>query len=415
MFRKSVAALAAGALFTLAACGGPTGGTTTAEDGVKMGLGVTAEEIRVGLLTDYSGPIAEAATSGSLGSEVLFSKINDEGGICGRKIVVDKQDTKYDPQVTTQVYRAVSRKVVMLTQIIGTASIVAVKDSIARDSMPTITASLNTTTLREKDIYVPLPVFEIELANGVVWAAQQAGASADHPLKLALVTSADAYGEVYADATVSAATQTPGVEVVANPTFTATDTDFTAQVAALKKSGADVVMLGVTPAQVAGLVGQSAQLGYTPTWISTSGSWNSALAEPLAGLLDTFYVSGGYGTLDDDVHGIRELKDAMATYAPEATLHNFNVGGWLTGTATVAALTKACENKDLTREGVSEAMRDLEVDYQGITPPVNLGNGGTIVSYFSRINTVGPGGVLTPVTDFMATDAAKAWGQAQGL
>src|SRR4051794_15726258 len=60
MVRKSVPALAVATLFMLAACGGPSGSSSaTDKDGVKVGPGVTDSEIRVGLLSDFSGPIAE--------------------------------------------------------------------------------------------------------------------------------------------------------------------------------------------------------------------------------------------------------------------------------------------------------------------------------------------------------------------
>jgi hypothetical protein len=82
---------------------------------------------------------------------------------------------------------------------------------------------------------------------------------------------------------------------------------------------------------------------------------------------------------------------------------------------TVDALTKACENKDLTRAGIVKAMKDLKVDYNGITSPIDLGNGDTIVSYNSRMNTIGADGSLNPVTDFYASDAGKAWGEKNGF
>jgi ABC-type branched-subunit amino acid transport system substrate-binding protein len=415
MIRKLVPTLAVGALLTLAACGGAADSSSAGADGVKMGPGVTDKEIKVGILSDYSGPIAEAATSGSLGMEVKFDEINANGGVCGRKIVAVKGDTKYDAQQTVQAYRAMSNDVLMLGEVLGSLSINAIKTNIERDEMPSMAISLNTSTMLAKDVYVPLPVFEVELANGVVWAAEQAGASEDKPLKIASVTGTDEYGKTYASAVKAAAEATPGVEVVAEPTFALSDKDFTAQVSELKDSGADVVLLGTGPSQTAGFVGTAAQLGYQPTWVAASGAWFAALAEPLKGVLDKFYVSGGYGTLTDDVPGIAALNDAYDKYAPDVEPSNFSVGGWLFGEATVAALEKACENKDLTREGVTAALKDLDVDYQGITPNVNLGDGDSIVSYSSRMNSVGPDGELVPVGDFYASDAAQEWGAATGF
>lgn len=415
LLKKTVPFLAAGALLTLAACGSANADGEASADGVLMGPGVTDSEINVAIMTDYSGPIAEAGTAGSVGLEVKFDSVNAAGGVCGREIVLKKVDTKYDAQVATQQYRAIANEVLMIPQFVGSTGLLAVKDNIARDGMPTFAASLNTATLALPYVGVNLPTFEVELANGVVWAAEKAGASESSPKKVAMVTSADAYGETYADAITFAVEHTPGLELVASTTFAATDTDYTAQVSELKKSGADIVMLGVTPAQPAGLVGQSAQLGFDPIWVVSSGGWSSALAKPLAGMLDNFYVSSGYGTQDDDVPGTTDLRAALAEFAPKEAPNNFQVGGWLVGTATVAALEKACENKDLTREGVLAAMQDLDVEYDGILPAVNLGDGDTIVSYQSRMNTVGAEGQQLPIGDFYETEAAKAWGEQAGF
>lgn len=415
MLRKAAPALAIATMLTLTACGGSASGDSASADGVKTGKGVSDSEINLAILTDYSGPLAQPATSGSIGLEIKLDQVNAAGGICGRQLVLHKMDTKYDPQVTTQQYRAIANKVVMIPQLIGTSSLMAVKDSIAKDDLPTFSASLNTAALKLEDVAIYTPPFEVELINGLVWAAQKAGASATNPLKVAVVAPADEYGTGYADSVKFAAEQIPGVEVVTSPTYSPADNDFTAQATELKNSGATVVILANTMAQTAGLVGQSAQLGYSPQWIGYSGAWNAALAKPLAGLTDNFYVSASYGALNDDVQGIKDMNAALAQYAPNEKPSNFQVAGWLSGTATAAVLEKACENKDLTREGVLAAMQDLDIDFGGILPTVNLGTGDSIVSYQSRMNTVNADGLLIPTTDWAETDQARAWGEANGF
>jgi ABC-type branched-subunit amino acid transport system substrate-binding protein len=415
MMRKMVPALAVGAtLLTLSACGGSADSKASDSDGIKTGPGVSSKEIRVGVLSDYSGPLAEAATSGSLGMEVKFDEVNAAGGICGRKVVAVKEDTKYDPQQTTLVYRSSSKNMLMIGELLGTGSVTAIQDIIARDSMPSLAISMNTTTLKAKDVYVPLPVFEVELMNGVQWLAEQSHASADNPVKIGMFVGSDAYGKVYADAIQTAAKAFPGLTIVAKPTFTLSDKDYTAQATALQNAGADYVLLGGGPTETAGIIGASAQLGYKPTWVADSGAWFAALATPLKGLLDKFYVSAGYGTIDDDNAGITALKAAVAKYAPDAKPSNFQVAGWLFGDATVAALQKACDNKDLTREGVTKALDGLQVDYQGITPQGTTGDD-KIASYSSRMNTVSAAGELVPQGDFYASDVAKEWGAANGM
>ncbi|NVI88344.1 ABC transporter substrate-binding protein [Actinomadura sp. BRA 177] len=416
MLKKSLTALAVAPLLTLAACGGSgSGKAETGADGVTMGPGVTDDEISVTVISDFSGPIAQGGIAGSLGVEAKIDQVNrEEGGVCGRKVVVDKRDTKYDPQITTQQYRAAAPDNLMVAQFVGTAGLNAVRTSIERDNMPTLSASINTQTLDLPNVYVAMPPFEVELINGLVWAAEEAGASATKTVKVGFVTSADETGKVYLDALNHAAKAIEGVEVVAEPTYTNADKDFTAQINSLKGAGAEIVMLGVTPAQTAGIIGQSAQFGYKPTFVSSSGAWSASLGKPLKGLLDNYYVSGGYGTLNDDNAGIRALTKAREAYAPDAKPDNFEVGGWINGTVVVAALRKACEAKALTREGVKKAMVDLEVPFDDILPPINLGDGNSIVSYQSRINKIGADGVQEPVAKFFESAAAKSWGETRG-
>src|SRR5690349_12772549 len=130
MIRKLGPALVAGALLTLSACGGAAESSSDGSDGVKMGPGVTDKEINVGILSDYSGPIAEAATSGSLGMEAKFDAVNADGGVCGRKLVAVKGDTKYDAQQTTQAYRSTASKVLMIGEVLGSVSIDAIKTNL---------------------------------------------------------------------------------------------------------------------------------------------------------------------------------------------------------------------------------------------------------------------------------------------
>lgn len=419
MKSKLLAVVAAIAMLALTACGGgdstddsakgASSDDTTTE--LKTGPGVTDTEIRVGLFSDWSGPLAEAASTGTLGTELVINEINDAGGICEREVVAVQLDTKYDPQVTTQVYRAESKNILMAPFLLGAVSIDAIKTNLARDKMIGMSASLNSATLATENVYVPMPLFEVELINGVTWAAEDAGATAEEPLKLGMVMPTDEYGKAYTEAVEFAADYLDNVEVVSAQTYTTSDQDFTAQVSALKADGADVVMLGTSSAQTPAIVGTAAQLGYEPTWIASSGAWLAYLAEPLKGLLDNFYVSAGYGTVDDDSEGINEMKAALAKYAPDVGPTQFMVGGWLMGKTAMAGLQAACDNGDLTREGVLEAMQDLKVSYGGITPEVDLGNGYTVPSFNSRVNAVNAEGGLEPLMDFYASEAAQEWGK----
>ncbi|MEU4641439.1 ABC transporter substrate-binding protein [Micromonospora sp. NPDC023814] len=407
MVKKALVGLTAVAL--LAGCGSGAAKGETAADGVKQGNGVTDSEIRVALLNDFSGPIAALGNAAAVGAEVYFDTVNAAGGICGRKVVAVREDTKYDPKVTVQAYRAVSDDVVAITQLLGAASINAIKADIARDNVMTLPATQTGSMMTLEDIFLFLPPYQIENINGIVWAAQNVPASGAK-LKLGVVNPADAYGEEFHAAARYAVASLPNVELVASATYTNTDEDFTAQVNKLRNAGAEAVFLNTTPKQTAGLVGQAAQFGYEPTWIGQGGTWAASLAKPLGGLTERYRVVNSVAALGEDTAGVKKLEEALAKYAADETPDNMMVTGWVTGAVTGAALAKACANKDLTPEGVVAAMENLEVDLEGVGPKLNMGDGRSPVSRESRVNRIDPKtGGLTPITDWAASQPATTW------
>ncbi len=415
MLKKSLTALAVAPLLTLAACGGSgSGKAETGADGVTMGPGVTDDEISVTVISDFSGPIAQGGIAYSLGVEAKIDQVNrEEGGVCGRKVVVDKRDTKYDPQITTQQYRAAAPDNLMVAQFVGTAGLNAVRTSIERDNMPTLSASINTQTLDLPNVYVAMPPFEVELINGLVWAAEEVGASATKTVKVGFVTSADETGKVYLDALNHAAKAIEGVEVVAEPTYTNADKDFTAQINSLKGAGAEIVMLGVTPPRPwhhrpVGPVRLQAdlrvQLGCLVRQPREAAEGPAGQLLRLRRLRHPQRRQQQHPGADQGPRGLRSRREAGQLRGRRLDQRDRRRGGAAQGVRGQA----------LTREGVKKAMVDLEVPFDDILPPINLGDGNSIVSYQSRINKIGADGVQEPVAKFFESAAAKSWGETRG-
>lgn len=84
--------------------------------------GVTATEIRIGNTAPYSGP-ASAYSAIAKTEEAYFAKINEEGGINGRKIKFISYDDGYSPPKTVEQTRKLveSDDVLLVFQTLGTA------------------------------------------------------------------------------------------------------------------------------------------------------------------------------------------------------------------------------------------------------------------------------------------------------
>src|SRR5262249_7126277 len=84
-------------------------------------VGVTATEIKIGNTNPYSGP---ASAYGTIGKAIgaYFKKVNDEGGINGRKINYITYDDAYTPPKTVEMVRRLVEQdqVAFLFQTLGT-------------------------------------------------------------------------------------------------------------------------------------------------------------------------------------------------------------------------------------------------------------------------------------------------------
>jgi branched-chain amino acid transport system substrate-binding protein len=89
--------------------------------------GVTATSIKIGQTQPYSGP-ASANSSNGTADQAFFKKLNDEGGINGRKIDFDSVDDAYAPPRTLEQTRKLVEEddVAFLYRSMGTAPNMAI-------------------------------------------------------------------------------------------------------------------------------------------------------------------------------------------------------------------------------------------------------------------------------------------------
>jgi branched-chain amino acid transport system substrate-binding protein len=387
---------------------------------VETGEGVDDEEIRVAVLNDFSGPIASIGTPAAVGAEIYFEALNAEGGVCGRDVTVVREDTQYDSQVAIQAYRAVEGDVAFITQLTGTQTVFALSEDVARDNLTTLAGSLAGAVIPLEDMFVVQTPFALEAINGVSWAVDTAvdagdvDAGDDGVVQVGVIYQGDAYGEEGLDAVQHAVDELgdDAAELVADASYSQGDEDLTAQVQDMEQAGAEVVWLHDTPQQTAAILGVAAQRDYHPLFVGTSASYSSALAEPLGDLLDGFRVVTSNVSWGEDVPEMRTMLQAVEDYAPDQEPDNWLVTGWITGMITRAALERACDQGDLTRDGIEAAMDGLEVELNDMAPDVRYGSSPEerIPARQTRVNEIDLRSTFPrKVSDLEASEAAESW------
>ena len=208
--------------------------------------GVTATTITIGGTVPITGPAALFGSVGR-GADAYFKYINAHGGVNGRKIKYLYRDDAYDPSKTVQLTRELveNDKVFAVFSTIGTDNTIATTDYLNAAKVPQLFAG--TGTARVGDAYKThpwtmgyLPSFRAEGAIYGRAIAQQAGA------KVAVLYEASDFGKDLT-AGLKKGLGTKASAVVAEQAYQPTDTSIDSQMSTLHASGANVLVLNVTP------------------------------------------------------------------------------------------------------------------------------------------------------------------------
>src|SRR5690349_20348733 len=90
----------------LSGCASNNGSSSSIKAGV--GVDLNAKTITLGILSPYSGPVADPIGKPlARGVDVFFKSINDQGGIDGFKVKFVEKDTQYKPQLQVEQYNAI--------------------------------------------------------------------------------------------------------------------------------------------------------------------------------------------------------------------------------------------------------------------------------------------------------------------
>jgi ABC-type branched-subunit amino acid transport system substrate-binding protein len=377
----------------LAACGGGDGGGGTQEtpgaDGqaIATDVGVTEEPcpdavnedngcIYLGILSDLSeGPFAALAVPIVEAQQDFWQRVNEDGGIEGYDVNVAEytRDTKYDPQTHSQAYREIEPNILALAQTLGTPTTQAILSDMDADNVIGAPASWwSGWQFEESDNGLILESghsYCIEAMVGLDWYAENKA----EPTNVLAIGYPGDYGgdfaagaEAWADANnveFSGFVETGPNAIVGNQD---------AAVQQVLESGADLVGLGVGPAETAEIVGKAVAGGYTGQFLGAVPTANPALLETAAApaLQASYTHVGTHEGFDGTSEAHVAMQEARGDNPPPNDGYTF---GWVWQYPIKAALEAAAANGDLTREGLRSVVDGLEVDFEGSLPNATFG------------------------------------------
>ncbi len=365
----------ASTLMVLSGCANSSSGSPTSSLKAGPGVDVTNKTITLGILSPYSGPVADPIGKPlARGVEVYFDSVNANGGIDGYKVKFLEEDTQYNPQLEVQLYNQIHTKVAMIADSLGTPTTFAIKDLAAADHMLISAATLSSALAREKYLVLVGTPYRLQVENAFDYVVNKLGVK--NP-PVGIIYQNDEYGQDGLTG-YKEAVNFYHLHDVGQAAYAVTDTDFTAQVSQLKAAGAKYVFLTAIPTATAGIIATAFKLGYNPQWILQSPAFAQALlAVPgLSALLrHDWLVSQGATWGDTSQPGMAQMMSDVQKYAPDQKPDGFFQFGYTESKITYEILKKALDNNDITRDGLLTAFESLKnVDLGGLLPPVNYGS-----------------------------------------
>src|SRR5918993_5079256 len=259
--------------------------------------GVSKNEIVIGSIQDLSGPIAGFGKQVRLGMMLRVDEINEQGGVNGRKLKLLVEDSGYDPKkAVLAAQKLVNQdKIFIMAGHIGTAQNNA--------AMPVqfeknVINFFPVTAARE--MYEPFNRLKYSFAatyydqvrTTMPKLVKDKGAK-----KICTIYQDDEFGlEVLRGG--EAGLKTMGMEFAEKTSYKRGATDFSSQVARMKASGCDLVVLGTIIRETIGAIAESRKTGFSPTFLGSSAAYTDLIhklgGKPMDGLYATMTVQNPY-------------------------------------------------------------------------------------------------------------------------
>jgi branched-chain amino acid transport system substrate-binding protein len=329
----------------------------------RYDAGASDTEIKIGNITSYSGPLSAYAIVTKT-EAAYFNKINQEGGINGRKIMFLSYDDGYSPPKTVeQAHKLVeAEEVLLIFQSLGTANNAAIQKYMNQKHVPQLFVGTGATRFGDwKNFPWTMgwqPTYQIEGNIFAKYLLENHAAG-----KLGILYQNDDSGKDYLKGLKDGLGGK--FQMVAELPYEAADATVESQIVTLKTAGADVFFADATAKFAAQTIIKAAEIGWKPVFLlaSISASVGSVLKpaglDNAQGILSAMSVKDPTDPAWAEDPATLEWASFMDKYYPRGDKTSlFTVYGYLVAQTMVQVL-RQCRD-ELTRENVMRQAANLK-------------------------------------------------------
>ena len=348
---------------SVAVCAALSSGSARAEPGV------TKDQIHLGGTLGVTGPIAAICTSVAEGAQAHFKKINDAGGINGRKIRYDVLDDAYSAQRAIGNTRRLIEQdgVFAIFAGCGTATAAAILTVVEGGDVPYLFPYAGLDKLIQpvkKNVYSLVPLFSDQMTAIVPYVLSK------YPTKTAVMESVNIAGHEGWRKAAREKLEGAGVSVQLDLLVDITSTDRAPFVLQIKEKNPDLLLLMDSAPSAARFVIEMQRQ-----------NWRPKMATGIATLTDETFLKAAAETMEGNIilpgfvlpptaPQSKACVDELAAYKKDLAPTLFSMFGCLAAKVMEEALRRA--GPDLTRAGLIAALDSIKDYDSGISSKVNF-------------------------------------------
>jgi ABC-type branched-subunit amino acid transport system substrate-binding protein len=342
-----------------------SGGSSSASGGagdVQTDTGIEGNTINLGVLTDLTGVFA-ALGKDITNANTMFWQNNK---VCDKyDVKLEVQDTGYVPQTGVQLYSGMKDSILAMQQTIGSPINTALAPEYEADKMVNFPSAWAQTLTEIPGTGVVGATYAVEIANGY-----------DFMFQKGLLKEGDTVGHIYFEgeygANGLAGTQAVAKEKnlkVVEAQIKSSDQDMSSQITQFKAAGVKMVALTVAPAQLASAAAAMEAQGLDVPILGSNPVFAPGLLQgPAANKIKKdLYVASPVSAFDQHQDLLQQYQAAY----PDATPSLGVLVGIGMSEIMKQVLDSACDNGDLTHQGVLDAFNGLtNVDTNDVVVPI---------------------------------------------
>ncbi len=331
--------------------------------------GITPDAVKIGIITDTTGVVADYGRHLLLGVSDYIKYINEKGGIHGRKLNLIHEDDQYKIPLAIASFEKLITKDEVLTILHcgGTPQTMALLPKIDKEKVPVIPPgmlvpmytpykryvfSYGSTYSNQMEVLIDYVIHDLKVKapkTGIVhwpveWAKEGAKASKDR-LK--------AYG----------------LEPVGEIELPMGSVDASSQVLSMKRAGAEYVIIFTLAPGIINFIKTAEKFDYFPTYLTFTWCADDSILKAVGKAAKVYYAGSMFGVWNDDAPGGKELREIAQKYGSSPKLPTLYIQGYTTTAILVEGLRRAGRN--VTVEKFVDALETFkDFDCGGMLSPM---------------------------------------------